>query len=71
MPTLAPTREQFYAALKAHPPYGHPLWRSYVVACARPCRQSSEVQFGQWLARKHPERFADDFEKWKKEEEPK
>lgn len=68
MPTKAPTRGQFYAALQANPPYEHPLWRAYVVACARPGQNSSATHFGPWLARKHPERFVKDFEAWEKTE---
>ena len=70
MPALGPTREQFYAHLRAHPPYEHPLWRSYVVACASPGSAKGEPQFGRWLARKHPKQFADDFERWQKPNDP-
>lgn len=66
MPVRGPTREAYYAHLKANPPYGHTFWQAYVVACTRSGLWSKEPQFGRWLAHKHPERFVEDFEAWKK-----
>jgi hypothetical protein len=65
MPSHGPTREQFYAHWQAFPPYSHPQWRAYVIASNDPGKGLGAVQFGRWLARKHPARFAQDFAQWK------
>jgi hypothetical protein len=62
-----PTKEAFYAHLRANPPYRHKRWLAYVIGSSRTGgRHSTVPQFGEWLDRKHPKEFAQLFTQWTK-----